>query len=96
MTDVLDEIKEAHSFLRDPVLGKAIDEIEVQRHRVELLRDVIGALENRIGDLHGYLMDIENLSPRDEGDGPGMAALALADDMTSLEATIELKLFAGL
>ena len=31
MTDVLDELAQAYSFLRDPMLGKAIDEIAEQR-----------------------------------------------------------------
>jgi len=31
MTDVLDELSQAYSFLRDPLLGKAIDEIAEQR-----------------------------------------------------------------
>lgn len=29
--DVLDELSQAYSFLRDPLLGKAIDEIAEQR-----------------------------------------------------------------
>jgi len=31
MMDVLDELSQAYSFLRDPLLGKAIDEIAEQR-----------------------------------------------------------------
>lgn len=94
--DKLAQLEDAYSFLRDPQLGMAIEEIKSLRVRVEALLDVVGALENRIGDLRGYLMDIENLSPRDEGDGPNIAALALADDTASLDGTVELKLLAGM
>jgi hypothetical protein len=94
--DKLAQLEDAYSFLRDPQLGMAIEEIKALRVRVEALLDVVGALENRIGDLRGYLMDIENLSPRDEGDGPNIAALALADDSTSVERTVELKWLAGM
>ena len=31
MMDVLDELSQAYSFFRDPLLGKAIDEIAEQR-----------------------------------------------------------------
>ena len=31
MTDVLDELAQAYSFVRDPMIGKAIDEIAEQR-----------------------------------------------------------------
>ena len=31
MMDVLDELAQAYSFMRDPLLGKAIDEIAEQR-----------------------------------------------------------------
>jgi hypothetical protein len=96
MTDVLDEIKEAHSFLRDPVLGKAIDEIEVQRHRVMLMLDVIGALEDRIGDLRGYLMDIEGLSPREDEDAHLIAGQGLRNDDDSKAGTAELKHLASI
>ncbi len=38
MTDVLDELSQAYSFLRDPLLGKAIDEIAGQRRTIEQMR----------------------------------------------------------
>ena len=94
--DKLAQLEEAYSFLRDPAIGTAIDEIKARDARIEALLDVIAALDNRIGDLRGYLMDIENLSPRDEGDGPNIASLALADDTASLDGTVELKLLAGM
>lgn len=31
MTDILDELAQAYSFVRDPMIGKAIDEIAEQR-----------------------------------------------------------------
>lgn len=94
--DKLAQLEDAYSFLRDPQIGMAIDEIKALNARVETLLDVIASLDNRIGDLRGYLMDIENLSPRDEGDGPNIASLALVNDTASLDGTVELKLIAGM
>jgi hypothetical protein len=96
MKNKLAQLEDAYSFLRDPQIGTAIDEIKALHARNEALLDVIAALENRIGDLRGYLMDIENLSPRDEDEGPGIASLALVNDTASLDGTVELKLLAGM
>jgi hypothetical protein len=50
MTDVLDELGQAYSFLRDPLLGKAIDEIAEQRRTIEQMRRDLHGLrhENQI------------------------------------------------
>lgn len=94
--DKLAQLEDAYSFLRDPQIGMAIEEIKILNARIEALLDVVGALDDRISNLRGYLMDIENLSPRDEEDGPHIAGLALADDTSSLDGTVELKLLAGM
>lgn len=50
MMDILDELAQAYSFLRDPLLGKAIDEIADQRRTIESMRKDLHDLrhENQI------------------------------------------------
>jgi hypothetical protein len=48
MTDVLDELSQAYSFLRDPLLGKAIDEIAEQRRTIEQMRRDLHELRHEV------------------------------------------------
>ena len=48
MTDVLDELSQAYSFLRDPLLGKAIDEIAGQRRTIEQMRRDLLELKHEV------------------------------------------------
>lgn len=48
MTDVLDELAQAYSFLRDPLLGKAVDEIAEQRRQLEKMRRDLHDLRHEI------------------------------------------------
>jgi hypothetical protein len=48
MTDVLDELSQAYSFLRDPLLGKAIDEIAEQRRVIEQMRRDLHELRHEV------------------------------------------------
>jgi regulator of replication initiation timing len=48
MTDVLDELGQAYSFLRDPLLGKAIDEIAEQRRTIEQMRRDLHELRHEV------------------------------------------------
>ena len=48
MTDVLDELGQAYSFLRDPLLGKAIDEIAEQRRVIEQMRRDLHELRHEV------------------------------------------------
>jgi hypothetical protein len=52
MTDILDELAQAYSFLRDPLLGKAVDEIAEQRRTIEKMRR----------DLHDLRHEVQILS----------------------------------
>jgi hypothetical protein len=51
-TDVLSELNQAYSFLRDPLLGKAIDEIAVQRRTIGKLMEENQILVETLRDLH--------------------------------------------
>jgi hypothetical protein len=48
MTDILDELAQAYSFLRDPLLGKAIDEIAEQRRQLETMRQDLHNLRHEV------------------------------------------------
>jgi len=48
MTDVLDELAQAYSFLRDPLLGKAVDEIADQRRTIEKMRKDLHDLRHEV------------------------------------------------
>lgn len=63
--DVLDELAQAYSFFRDPVLGKAIDEIVSQRRKNEDLKQQVKILhqENEI-----LIMSLRDLNMKMEYD----------------------------
>lgn len=47
-SNILDELSEAYSFLRDPLLGKAIDEIAEQRRTIDKLRSELNSLKHEV------------------------------------------------
>ena len=51
-TDVLSELNQAYSFLRDPILGKAIDEIADNRRTIMKLKEENQILVETLRDLH--------------------------------------------
>jgi hypothetical protein len=96
MSELLKQLQDAHSFLQDPWLAKAIDEIAIQQVRIDALLDVIDMQQDRIGDLRAYLIEIEDLSPSYLDEAPGMASAGLKNDAKHAADTLSARRDAGL
>ena len=47
-SNILSELSEAYSFIRDPLLGKAIDEIAEQRRQMDKMKHELNSLRHEI------------------------------------------------
>lgn len=96
MSTLLKQLQDAHSFLQDPWLAKAIDEIAIQQVRIDALIDVIDMQQNRVSDLRAYLIEIEDLSPSYLDEAPGIAATGLKNDAKHAADILSTRREAGL